>query len=630
MKGNGQMCGICGYISKKKIEDSTLQCMAETMKHRGPDDEGKISFQRKDYFVGMAHTRLAIIDLSKNGHQPMCSDDQNIVIVFNGEIYNFKELKEELGDYPYKSNTDTEVLLAAYKKWGIQCIEHCNGMFGVAIYDKKKDILYLARDRMGQKPVYYYLDDQTFVFSSEMKGIMACTDIKLKINRDVLGQYLVKGCIASPNTIFEKVYKVNPGEIIKIKDFDIKKYFYWHINRIYSQKKKTYHGKYNNAKKDLIQELEKAIDRRMVADVPIGIFLSGGYDSSLVTFLAQKGRKDKVKTFSIGIKNSLLDEAKYARKISDFIGTDHRELYISEDDMLEMIKQIPQYYDEPFADSSQIATMLVSKMAKEDVTVVLTGDGGDELFAGYPIYLDEKIAQNTDKVGGILRSLGNMRGFSKIYYRLPFPIRMISENRNKKSKTQFNYWVKVDTARKIIKKSRNENYDETYIPEKKWNIKRMLLDMQTYLPDDLLCKVDRASMMFSIEARSPFMDVNVVELALSMPQRFKLHGRKTKRILKDIVWDLLPKELLDRPKSGFEVPIDQWLRNELCNDLIMYSRAEYLENQGVFIPKATENLVDRYLRDEVNQGRGQKINTIIWAFFVFQMWYNKFSNIIEN
>lgn len=623
------MCGICGFISKNNIGEELLTQMRDTMKHRGPDDAGQKIIQFNGYYIGLAHRRLSIIDLSVNGHQPMCSKNNDIIVVYNGEIYNYQEIKNKIPEYSYKSNTDTEVILASYEKQGTKFINNCNGMFAIALFDKNKGILYLIRDRMGQKPLYYYNDGETVIFASELKSLMSYPNIDLKINKDILGRYLVKQCIISPDTIFNNVYKVSPGEIVSInivqkETLVLEKKQYWNINHLYSSYKNSYKGSYQKAKKELKEAIINSINYRMIADVPVGILLSGGYDSSIVAALAQNNSKDIIKTYSIGILNSPLDEAGFAKKIADYIGTEHHELYISKDEMLAMIREIPKYYDEPFADSSQIAVMIVSRLAKMDVTVVLTGDGGDELFAGYPIYREEKIAQKVDLIGQFLFKLKTY--FPRMYNKFPFVVHMIAENSNRISKTQFNYKIKVDIARKMLGNiSRvSENYDESMIPSHDWSIKRMLLDSQTYLPDDLHCKVDRASMMFSLEARSPFMDINLIELALSMPQKFKLKGKKGKRILKDLSWELLPKDILNRPKKGFEVPIDNWMRNELRKDLEDCSRKEYLKEQGIFNPSITEKIVDDYLNNELVDKKGQKINTVIWSFYIFQMWYKTY------
>lgn len=624
------MCGICGYISKIRIKDEDLVAMRDMMIHRGPDDAGIETVTMKGYNIGLAHRRLAILDLSANGHQPMASIDGNITIVYNGEIYNYIELREQLRDYHFSSDTDTEVLLAAYQKWGERFIDKCNGMFSMAVVDKNNQKVHLYRDRMGQKPLYYYNGKDEFIFASELKPILKYPGIKLQINHDVISRYLVKQCIAAPDTIYKNIYKLEPGCMITLaldECINIDKKKYWDLYKIYSDVHDSFKGSYEDAKVELINNLEKSVKYRLVSDVPLGIMLSGGYDSTIMAFLAQRNKKDKIKTFSIGMKNAALDEARYARKIANYIGTDHYELYISDKEMMNMVQSIPIYYDEPFADSSQIASMIVSKLAREKVTVALTGDGGDELFAGYPIYTNQRIAQLLDPIG---RGIKKCMYGRELYKKLPYSVRMIAENDDIKSKTQFNMKSKIDLARMMIncEYTLPEKYDESDIIVHDWRIKRMLLDSQTYLPDDIHCKMDRASMMNSLETRSPFMDYNVVELALALPERYKLKGQNGKRILKDIAWGEIPRELLDRPKAGFEVPIDDWMREELKEQLIEFSRKSYLIDQGIFNSIETQRIIDEYLNNEVNTKRGQRINTIIWAFFVFQMWYESYKGIL--
>lgn len=621
------MCGICGYISKRKVNDECLTKMNNSLIHRGPDDSGELRFRalNGDY-IGLAHRRLAIIDLSSKGHQPMLSNDNKVVIVFNGEIYNFRDLKEQLSHYPYQSKTDTEILLAAYTKWGINFVNKLNGMFAIAIYDFKLNSMFLIRDRLGQKPLYYYLGDTEIVFGSELKVIMNYEQIGLDIDKNVIGRYLTKQYILSPDTIFRRTYKVIPGEIVCFNKGKINKYKYWDINQNYIRNKNNYKYGYVTAKEDLLKTLESAVSTRMYADVPVGILLSGGYDSSIIASIAQKKSNSSIKTYSIGFEDKEYNEAIYAKHISNYLGTDHHELYVSEKEMLEMIKNVSHYYDEPFADSSQIATMLVSKLASKDVKVVLTGDGGDELFAGYPIYHDLKIAQHLDGIGSFINSVLNREGArKKLYNKLPFFVRAIAENRDRNAKTQFNGKYQSELARKMLGTPFVDHFDESIIDESVWSIRRTLLDLQTYLPDDLFCKVDRASMMFSLEARSPFMDINVIEMALSLPFHYKLKGTMGKRILKELAWNLYPRELLDRPKRGFSVPVEKWLKGDLREQLIGLSRKQYLEKQNIFEPFITEQTVDLYLKNKDSMaGRGQKMGSVIWAFYMFQLWYEKY------
>lgn len=380
------MCGICGFYTKRQETLRNLREMNDTMAHRGPDDHGEEIFACMNgaYCVGMAHRRLAIRDLSKLGHQPMYSDSGRIGVVFNGEIYNFAELKEEMLEYSFKSNCDTEVILAAYLKWGIGFIEHLEGMFAIALFDKGDDTLYLIRDRIGKKPLYYYLDSGNLYYASELKALMANPHYSKDINEKIVGKFLYKQYINAPDTIFKSTFKLKPGEILRFHGGNVKTWKYWDVAEIHSHKGASV--SYEEAEIRLEELLKTAVRKRMAADVPVGEFLSGGYDSALICAIAQSISAEPIKTYSIGFYDDKLDEAPFAKDVAAYLGTKHTECYISEKEMFDLIESIPKYYDEPFADSSQICTMLVSELAKQEVTVVLTGDGGDELFGGYTIY----------------------------------------------------------------------------------------------------------------------------------------------------------------------------------------------------------------------------------------------------
>ena len=620
-----KMCGICGFISRQTVSLKNLQVMNDTMYHRGPDDSGYEIIERYGLNYGIAQRRLSIMDLSSAGHQPMHSVDNDIVLAFNGEIYNFKKLKEELKEYPFKSECDTEVIIAAYKKWGIDCVSHFNGMFAIALLDLKQNTLFLVRDRFGKKPLYYYIDNEEVSFASELKPIIKYENFKKELNTDVLGEFLTKQYITAPRTIFKNVYKVRPGEIISISDYNLKKSFFWDYNEIYNKRKNTYKKSYKNAITEMKSLLEQAVEYRMIADVPVGVLLSGGFDSSVITALAQRKSSKKIKTYTIGFNDKSLNEAEYAKEIASYLGTEHTEYYISEVDMLRLVKDLPKFYDEPFADSSQIATMLVSQMAKKDVTVVLGGDGADELFGGYRTHKLLPFAQCLDGIGALINFLySNFSFVNKIYERLPFAAKMIISNRDRRYKTQFEKYMNLNLTRKILKNSNNELFDESYIHEKKWQIRRMILDTQTYLPDDIMCKVDRASMSCSLESRAPFLDYNFAEFALSLPQKFKFHKSNGKRILKDLAYSMIPKYLLDRPKAGFSVPVAEWLQNELKEDLLSFCDTEFLERQNIFNVDETQELIHSFLNTAVEKKRGKKIDSFIWGYFVFQQWYKEY------
>ena len=621
------MCGICGFIMKQDVKRETLKKMNDTMYHRGPDDSGEeLYYIGSDRTLGLAQRRLSIQDLSPLGHQPMHSPDKRISLVFNGEIYNFLELREELKDYPFKSHCDTEVIIAAYLKWGISCVNRFNGMFAIALFDRDRGSLYLVRDRMGKKPLYYWLDGEDIVFASELKPIMMAPGFEKNIRSDILPRFLYQQCINGPDSIYENVYKLNPGSVLEYKSGNIKTWKYWDVYETYKKMSANPVTDYRQAKEELKELLKKAVSCRMISDVPLGAFLSGGYDSSLMTAIAQEQSKEPVKTFSIGFNEERYNEAKYAKEVADYLGTNHTETYISEKEMFELVESIPKYYDEPFADSSQIPSMLVAKLAKEKVTVALSGDGGDEFFCGYNIYENVAQAQMLDGIGGLVYGVCQLPGLKQInmFDKLPFKVRVIAGNRNPESKTQFGAGSYIETSNKmVLGEGISCHYEqESKYPVQNWQIKRMLLDMDTYLPGDILCKVDRATMKYSLEARCPILDKEVMEYSYRLPHSFKFDKGIKKRILKDIAYDYIPKELLDRPKVGFGVPLDKWMRGPLKEQLLVYSDKDFLIRQGLFDAEYVSNMVRRYLKTgDGGPATGANYSKICWSFYAFQQWY---------
>lgn len=620
------MCGICGFYSKKRITADQLTEMNNTMYHRGPDDAGVEIFPaREGYMVGLAQRRLSIIDLSVLGHQPMHSADRRLSIVYNGEIYNFQELKEELSDYPFVSSCDTEVILAAYLKWGIGCLEKLNGMFAIAVFDRKEEKLYLVRDRAGKKPLYYWLKDGNLVFASELKPIINCPGFERKIRSEILPRFLYQQYICEPDTVFEDVKKVAPGEVVCFSKGEIRQWKYWDLCQVYTDRKKNPVKNYEQAKEELKEILREAVKKRLVADVPIGTFLSGGYDSSLVTALAQTVSDEPVKTFSIGFYEKKYNEAEYAKEVAEYLGCNHTEMYIDEKDMLSLIEEIPKYYDEPFADSSQIPSMVVSGLARKKVTVVLSGDGGDELFCGYNVYDRVRQAQMLDGVGVVAGILGNALHITEKY---PFKVRVIAGNRNRETKTQFIAGNYLKAAQNMVIQDENREYLTCYYDfeskyhERNWQERRMLLDMETYLPEDILCKVDRASMKYSLETRCPILDRNVFEYSFRLPHEFKYQKGNKKRILKDITYEFIPRGLLERPKTGFSVPLDKWLRGTLKEQLLSYTDRKFLAEQELFNHDLINKFVSDYIKNgDAGAGSGANYSRLIWAFYMFQRWY---------
>ena len=600
------------------------------------------------YSIGFAQRRLSIMDLSPLGHQPMHSENGRISVVYNGEIYNYRELKEELSDYEFKSNCDTEAIIAAYLKWGIDMVDHIHGMFAIALYDRETSDIYLIRDRIGKKPLFYWFDGENLVFASELKPIMKCPGFKPEIRKQVISRYLLQQYITAPDTIFTDVYKLEAGSYIKFSEGKITKKKYWNIKEVYKEMAKNPVRSYAEAKEGLKERLKKSVASRMIADVPLGTFLSGGYDSSLITAIAQEHSDRPVKTFCIGFDVPRYNEAEYAKEIAKHLGTDHTELYISEKEMFELVSSIPQYYDEPFADNSEIPSMLVSKLAKQDVTVALSGDGGDEFFCGYNIYDNVRTAQLLDIPGAMVHSLSGIKsGDGTLLDKMPFRVKVVANNRDPETKTQLVSEGYIRASHAFI--TGNEEMDvpisaEQYLSTdynlesnslpvlypveslygvKDFQIRRMLLDMDTYLPEDILVKMDRASMKYSLEARCPIMDTDVMEYSFRIPHRFKYHKGDKKHILKDIAYDYIPKELLERPKTGFGVPMDEWLRGPLREQLLDYSSTSFLRKQDIF----DVDYVSKFINDYVVKGdggpaTGANYSKIAWSFYIFQQWYN--------
>lgn len=624
------MCGICGFYSKKKITAAELTAMNDTLYHRGPDDGGVEIYPGKGgYVIGLAQRRLSIQDLSSLGHQPMSSQDGRLSVVYNGEIYNFEEIKAELKEYPFRSHCDTEVILAAFLKWGISCVERFHGMFAIALYDREDESLYLVRDRIGKKPLYYWQEEEHLVFASELKPIMQCSGFTKRIRQELLERYLVQQYIHAPDTIFENVYQLLPGMVYQFRRGTIQQWKYWDIAARYEELKGSMKGSFAEAKEELQKKLERSVQLRMIADVPLGTFLSGGYDSTLITAMAQKNSSKPIQTFSIGFDQKEYNEAVYAKEVAAYLGTEHTELYVTQEDMFSMVEDLCAYYDEPFADSSQIPSMLVSGLAREKVTVALSGDGGDEFFCGYNNYEMLWKLQKLDPLGRwiyefcrlpLVRSLGLME-------KMPSRVQIAAQNRNTAFQVQPFGYLQSREAEEILKREQKEYrfQEERKYGQSDWQIRRMLLDMDTYLPGDILTKVDRASMKYSLETRCPILDTEVMEYSFRIPHEYKCSKGNKKRILKELTYDYVPRELLERPKTGFSVPLDVWLRGSLKEQLLDYTAPDFLKKQDIFQEKETAAWIEKYLESgDGKNGSGTKLSRMVWAYFVFQKWYERY------
>ena len=633
------MCGICGYVSKRVITREQLSLMNDTMKERGPDDAGTELWELPGgETLGMAQRRLSILDLSPLGHQPMSTEDGRLHLVYNGEIYNYRELRRELPEYPFRSSCDTEVILAAYLRWGISCVEHFNGMFAFALYDCSTQELILARDRMGQKPLYFFQNGEELLFASVLAPILKSPSFQGRIRRDVLPRYLFQEYINAPDTILENVWKVEPGCVMNwnVREHTMHSWRYWSIREQYEDNRKACITDEKEAKDELRLHLQTAVRRRMVADVPLGTFLSGGYDSSLISAIASEQLgSGRLQTFSIGFEEEEYDESPYARAIARHLGADHEEQIIGEGDLFELVGDLPKFFDEPMADSSQIPTMLVAKLAKKKVTVALSGDAGDELFCGYGIYDNVRLAQRLDGLGALAHGIGRLplgrdKRLEELY---PFRVRVISANRGRQTRTQFGAGSYTELAKRLVRPDPEQNtpflsanYEiESQYPSDNWQITRMLLDLDTYLPGDILMKVDKASMKYSLESRCPFLDPDVIRYSFRLDHSLKYHpvsgGFSKKYLLKQLAYDYIPEELLERPKKGFSVPLGKWLSGPLREELLRYCSTQYLEPQGLFDPAAVQELVNRFLTTgDGGAGSGRNYSVLLWSFFVFQQW----------
>lgn len=613
------MCGICGYLSDKSILTEALREMNDTMYHRGPNDSGIWEESFSQGAVGLAQRRLSIFDLSMLGHQPMASHDGKIVTVYNGEIYNYLELRKELEQigYSFCSECDTEVMIAAYQEWGCGCFHRFNGMFAIALYEKESGRLILARDRMGKKPLYFYQKGNDFVFGSELKPVMKFPRFEKKIDKAMIEKLLCSKYIEAPYSIFENTYKMLPGTYLIYDKGKIRIQNYWDI-----KERKEYGTKHQLAYDEAVEQmdalLQDAVKCRLAADVPVGTFLSGGIDSTLVTAMAQKLSDSPVKSFSIGFHDKERNEAVYAAEIAKYIGTQHKEMYIGDHETLELLRDMPYYFDEPFSDSSLMPTMLVSKLAAEDITVALSGDGGDELYCGYKMYDWTYVAQKTDWIG---KTAALVPGMASLEKKFPPELRAFLKNRNDDYKTQLFIDVMIEEADKLLGIT-GENIKYAYEKDLKylnWQERRMLLDMMTYLPDEIMAKTDRASMKYSLEVRCPLLDYRVVEQSFSIPHKYKYTMWDKKHILKELTYRYVPKKLLDRPKKGFGVPLRKWLRTILKPDIMKYANTDILKKQDIFVPDAVTELIRM-------QEKSDKImySSMLWSFYVFQRWYQMY------
>jgi len=614
------MCGICGIIDRRSgvLSDRVVRAMADKMTHRGPDDAGVYHDKAALPEAVLGHRRLSIIDLSVRGHQPMPNEDGTVWIVLNGEIYNYKELKSGLEEKGHKftSNTDTETVIHLYEEYGEECVKHLRGMFAFALWDTKKKMLMAARDRVGKKPLIYYRDENTFCFASEFASLLESGVIKSDINHEAIRCYLTFGYIPAPLTAYRNVLKLPPAHILIFRDNKVTVKRYWQLD---------YYNKIEITEEDAAGEvlrlLKEAVKIRLYSDVPIGAFLSGGIDSSAVVGLMSELAEKRVKTFSIGFEDKAYNELAYAKKIAERFDTEHHELIVKPD-AIGILPLLAERYGEPYADSSCIPTYYVCRETKRFVTVALNGDGGDESFAGYERYQAMLASEIYGKLPGSIKK-------SMEFFVNAMPDSINSKNKIRRIKRFFE-GVNLPAAERYVRwlgifdgdtKDDPARFVRPYISDE--NIRGFLdrflaADVSLYLPDDLLVKVDIASMANSLEARSPFLDHKLMEFAASLPPQYKMKNFVKKYILKKALKDLIPGENLHRKKMGFGLPVGAWFRGEIrdfMRDTII-SKSSF--SKRYFKEGVLGKMIEDHLRKRKDYARQ------LWTLFMLELWHQRF------
>jgi asparagine synthase (glutamine-hydrolysing) len=644
------MCGIAGALSlrRRPAEEvaAELARMAEAIKHRGPDDQGV--WYDTDAGVGFSHRRLAIIDLSPLGHQPMTSASGRYTITYNGEIYNYQAVRKELlaNGISFKGSSDTEVLLSAIERWGLLgALTRSDGMFAFGLWDREQRVLSLVRDRFGEKPLYYGQFKDALVFGSELQALRQHSAWAVDVDRNALALLMRYDCIPAPHSIFRQVRKVPPGAVINVRiresGFVVEEHPFWQSKKIIEEANRhSFPGSANDAVEQVKSALEQAVQRRMVADVPLGAFLSGGIDSSLVVALMQRSSSRAVKTFSIGFSEAQFNEAPFAKAVAGHLGTDHTELMVTPRETLEVIPHLARMYDEPFADSSQIPTYLVSSLARRHVTVSLSGDGGDELFGGYSRYADTLTRwQNLRGLSGGMRAAVGRLLLSMPQWALNAATAPASFSKRWRARHSFGDYLREHASRwgsstlpELYKsllslcQRPNDVVLGAYEPKTVVDLRgewpegagalqlMMFLDTCLYLPDDVLVKVDRAAMAVALETRVPLLEPNVAKTAWGIPTAIHFRDGRGKWVLRQLLEQYVPKPLFDRPKMGFGVPVAQWLRTELkswASDLLDSNR---LQRSGFLNAPLVQRRWQQHLAGTMDW------SFHLWGILMFQAW----------
>jgi asparagine synthase (glutamine-hydrolysing) len=623
------MCGIAGFVGAGVEAD--LMKMIGSIRYRGPDFQGTVIKEN----VGLAHARLSIIDLDRRSNQPFFSPDGRFGMVFNGEVYNYLDLKDALertGKYTFVTTSDTEVVLFAYAEFGKSFLQKIDGMFALAIYDFDEREMLLAKDRMGKKPLYYTVQGKTLIFASEMKAVLTHPLVKRNLDLNALNEYLTFDYVPVPHTIIKNIYQVKGSNYVVFKSTaEIERITYW---RPAFEKSDI---SYPSAQIKLDQLLDRAVGRRLMSDVPLGVFLSGGLDSSTVAYYASKHSTHKLQTFSIGFNEKSYDESRYARMVAAQLGTDHNEKILTVSHAIDLIPEVYGKLDEPFADPSIIPTYLLSTFTKEKVTVCIGGDGSDELLAGYPTFISEQLARYFHALPKsaihFLDWITDLIPVSDKNISFDFKVKQFLKGFEQGRMHTHALWLGSFRpgmkARLFTADAKNQlsNGDglhivDTYVDEVKneeYFDQLLYTYYRTYLQSDILTKVDRASMYTSLEVRAPFLDTALVNFVNSLPKKYKIKGNQGKRILKDTMRGKLPDQIIDRPKKGFGIPVSLWLKNELRELTTELLSKKQIEEQGIFEYHIVQKLLSEHHKGQKNHRK------LLWNMMVFQLWFNGYA-----